>query len=294
MTTKLSSVSSVAIYGNCRQNEYVGAIRDFVELMLLRGIHVVSHPDFLQWLRSEDPGFPEISPIENPAGKVDAVVSIGGDGTFLHAARWVEASAIPILGLNTGHLGFLANCSISDASGLVDALLSGNSFLEPRTVLQIRCDSLPEGIHPFALNEVALMKEETSSMITVNVCVDGIFLADYLADGLIVSTPTGSTAYNLSAGGPLLHPRLDCIVLSPVAPHSLTLRPMVVGGDSEICAVVSSRATDFRVSVDGCSFIVPCGECIEIRRAPFDILTIRRPGDDFASTLRNKLLWGRR
>ncbi|MCM1377916.1 MAG: NAD(+)/NADH kinase [Clostridium sp.] len=288
----LPIVKKVAITGNTHQDEYIGRIIEFIVALLSRGLLVGVREKFLKYISGDAQLPPGIEALPDDAPTGDAVVSIGGDGTYIKTARWVGSQGIPIMGLNTGHLGFLANYSIDEISELIEVLLSGRATVESRTLLELQSGNMPKDFYPYALNEVALVKEETSSMITANVTVDSDFLASYKADGLIVSTPTGSTAYNLSVGGPIIHPSMDCMVLSPVAPHTLTLRPIVIDGDSKVEVVVSSRARDFRVSVDGNSFILRCGEVLRISRAPFVIHTIRRPGDNFASTMRNKLLWG--
>lgn len=293
MAEYLKDVDFIAVCGNCRQGEYVARIGQFIRLLLSRGVRVGVRRRFRDYLAQVIDLPAGAESIETPEG-ASAVVSIGGDGTFLHTARWVGSLGVPVLGINTGHLGFLANYTIDETEELVDALLGGKTVVQRRSLLRICCPAMPEGFFPYALNEVALLKEETSSMISVNVEVDGGYLADYLADGLLVATPTGSTAYNLSVGGPILDPSLSCMVLSPVAPHTLTLRPIVIDGGSRLRAVVTSRSADFRVSVDGESFIAPCGTPVLLEPAPYQILTLRRPADTFSSTLRNKLLWGRR
>lgn len=213
-------------------------------------------------------------------------VSVGGDGTFLRTARWLDGKEIPVLGINTGHLGFLAENTADSVDDIVNLIESGRFTVERRLVLEV------SGPSPrFALNEVAFLKG-AASMIDIDVNLDGFHLATYRADGLLVATPTGSTAYNLSVGGPILAPTLSNIVLSPIAPHTLTLRPVVVGGDSKIEARVVSRAEEFRLSVDGRSISMPCGSVVSIRKAAHSVLTVRRPGENFASTLRSKLLWG--
>ena len=173
-------------------------------------------------------------------------------------------------------------------------LADGTASLEPRMLLHLESDHLPSGLWPYALNEISILKEDTSSMINVSTRIDGFPLAEYLADGLVVCTPTGSTAYSMAAGGPIVQPTLECITLTPLAPHTLTLRPLVVGADSDLHLKVTSRADAFRVSLDGRSVVMPCGATLRVRRALFSTIVMRRPDDDFASILRNKLLWGRR
>ena len=199
-----------------------------------------------------------------------------------------------------GHLGFLASYSLDETDELIKAILNPVVTVEPRMLLHIECAGMPDDFWPYALNEVAFMKSYTSSMLNVRTWIDGHYLTDYLADGLIVATPTGSTAYNLSVGGPILDPTLRAMVLSPIAPHSLTMRPLVVRGDSEISAAVFSKANNYRVSIDGRQFTMSCctqgKTCdpqVKITRADVVVNIMRRPDSHFSEILRNKLLWGR-
>ena len=197
------------------------------------------------------------------------------------------------MGINTGHLGFLASCSLDEPDYIADGLIEGYFKPERRELLQISGNDIPDGTWPYALNEVAILKDDTSSMINVSAELDGYHITDYLADGLLISTPTGSTGYNLSVGGAILQPTLDAWIVSPIAPHSLTMRPLVVAGDSEIRLTTNSRAEHYRVSLDGRSFTMKCGSGILVRRAGFHISLLRKPDEDFAKTLRNKLHWGK-
>ena len=215
----------------------------------------------------------------------DAAVSLGGDGSFLRTAQWVGARRIPILGINTGHLGYMADLTVEEALSAKMA----DFKVEPRSVLQIDV----AGREPlYALNEAAILKTDTASMITAEASIDGSPLTIYRADGLIISTPTGSTGYNLSVGGPIVEPTAPVIVISPVAPHSLTLRPLIVANTSHLHVVTTGRAESYLLSVDGRSVMLPSGTAVELHRAPFDILVVQRLGHHFASTLRTKLLWG--
>lgn len=225
--------------------------------------------------------------------RVGLVLSIGGDGTFLRTARWVAPSEVPILGINNGHLGYLTDIDLAEAPGLADALISGELQPDARRMLEV----ITEGGHggptePYALNEVAVLRDATASMITIDTRLDGHALARYPADGLVVSTPTGSTAYNLSVGGPLIAPMTGAFVVSPVAPHALTMRPIVVPDTSEVEMRVESRTGHFRLALDGRSETLPEGVIVRVRRADFRTIIARRPGRDFADTLRTKLLWG--
>lgn len=226
----------------------------------------------------------------------DYVVSLGGDGTFLRAARWSGQHQIPIVGVNLGHLGYLPAFNPTELDTLIERLESGDFDIEWRTMLQIDvpADMLPANFDTglYALNEIAIMKQDTASMISIPVHMNGLQLGVYRADGLIVSTPTGSTGYNLSVGGPVLQPTVPAFVLSPIADHSLTMRPMVISSAATLQLTATGRANAFRVSIDGNSFTLPAGCPLTIARSPFSCGVIVRKGTLFSSTLRSKLLWG--
>lgn len=230
--------------------------------------------------------------IRGDAFDADVAVSMGGDGTFLEAARRVGNKQIPILGLNMGRLGFLADVTADDVELTFNRIFDGTCAIEERSVLQLEYDcGEPEG-YPFALNEVAVLKQDVSSMISIRVDINDEYLTTYQADGLLVSTPTGSTGYALSVGGPIMQPGGRTLGLTPVAPHSLTVRPLVLTDDAVVRLHVSSRNHRFLVSVDGRS--ETCSEDVNlcIRRAPYSIRVFKRPDSSFFSTLRTKLMWG--
>ena len=218
------------------------------------------------------------------------VMSLGGDGTFLRAARWIQDKEIPILGINTGHLGFLSTCGFDEAEYMVKQVCDGNIRIEKRMILEISSPALPPEKWQYALNEVSFMRH-ASSMLSVKTFVNGSFLAEYRGDGLIISTPTGSTAYSLSAGGPVIEPTIDCMCLTPIAPHTLTLRPLVAGADSLITIIPESRADNFILSIDDRSIILPANGEYKVKKAPFSTLIIRKKDEEFPSILRKKLLW---
>lgn len=228
--------------------------------------------------------------------EADLALSIGGDGSFLRAARWIGEREVPILGINSGHLGFLADVTLQQSDSVIDAIASMDLTIDSRRMLHVGLDA-PRGTaelpqFPYALNEVAVLRDETASMISVEATLDGLPLATYQADGLIVSTPTGSTGYNLSVGGPILAPTSDCWVVSPIAAHSLTMRPLVVNSRSVIDLRVSSRVPVYRLSLDGQSVTLPLDATIRLDRAPFVTRIAHRRGHNFVNTLRGKLLWG--
>jgi stage III sporulation protein AH len=226
-------------------------------------------------------------------GFSDVVVSIGGDGTFLRAAAWVGSRETPIFGVNTGHLGYLSDVSVADVSTFVAGLADGNFRIERRSLLQVDTNAGVALANRYALNEVAILKNASASMLAMDTSVDTTMLNTYLGDGLIIATPTGSTAYNLSVGGPILHPACSSFVLSPIAAHSLTMRPLVVPDTVEIAVTTrSERSHTFRISVDGESLSLPIGSTIRLRKADFCVNVVLRAGHNFAGALRNKLMWG--
>ena len=223
---------------------------------------------------------------------VDYVISMGGDGTFLKAASRVRAKGIPIIGINMGRLGFLADVLPSEIESALEEIYAGNYKLEKHAVIQVSAEGEPIEGNPFALNDIALLKRDNASMISIRTCINGEYLVTYQADGLIVSTPTGSTAYSLSNGGPIIVPRTGIICLTPVAPHSLNIRPIVVKDDVEIEMTVESRSHNFLVAIDGRSEKLCEGTKLTIRKAPHEINIVKRHNQHYFSTLREKMMWG--
>lgn len=283
----------IAIYGSSSQNAYRPQLASFFDMLTSRaGVEVVIERTFMHYLSRLLGEAPHKSRgIDELTADVDAVISLGGDGTFLRAARWVGSLETPIVGINTGHLGYLAAYRIDEPKVLIDTLLAGTYPVEHRTLLQVESSPFPFD-YPFALNEIAILKKDSSAMISVETLVDGWPLATYQADGLIISTPTGSTGYNLSVGGPIVAPTAPNWVISPIAAHSLTMRPLVVNDASSLTLTTTSRTSSYLVAIDGRSVPLPVGSTITICRAPFTVAVITRPGRTFADTLRQKLLWG--
>jgi NAD+ kinase len=222
----------------------------------------------------------------------DLVLSVGGDGTFLETVLKVKNLGIPIAGVNTGRMGFLANISTDEISHSIDMLCQSEYEIIERCLLEISQPSgLFEGNSSSALNEITIQKADLS-MITINVFVDETHLNTYWADGLIVSTATGSTAYNLSVGGPILSPEDESVIISPIAPHNLTIRPIILSGEGKIRMIMEGRSNEYLATCDFRSKRLPFSEEIHIERSPVKIKTVMLHGRDFYSTLRNKLMWG--
>lgn len=222
----------------------------------------------------------------------DIVISMGGDGTFLEAARRVGAKGIPILGVNMGRLGFLADISPDEICSTIEYIYRNEFRTEARSVIQVECDDSPLKGYPFALNEVAVLKRDNSSMISIRAEVDGEYLTTYQADGLLINTPTGSTGYALSVGGPIIVPQSGTFGLTPVAPHSLNVRPLLLCDDVVIRLSVVSRSHNFLIALDGRSESCHEGSCLTLRKAPYCINVLKRPQHSFFNTLRQKLMWG--
>lgn len=229
---------------------------------------------------------------EMPDLTANLVISMGGDGTFLTSAAKVGARGIPILGINTGRLGFLADVSPEDIEIALEAVFRGEYTVEQRAVIAMNIEGSHFDGYPYALNEVAVLKHDNSSLIEISTHVNGALLTNYMADGLIVSTPTGSTGYSLSVGGPIIVPRSGTFCISPVASHSLNTRPVVICDDVEICLRVRSRSHNFLISVDGRSESVPENMVITLRRAPYAIGVMKVMHQNFFDTLRDKMMWG--
>lgn len=221
-------------------------------------------------------------------------VSIGGDGTMLRAANFVKNKNIPLIGVNAGRLGFLANVQENAIEFLIPLLFSNQYTLSRRTLLQLNKPSVEHTNFKvnFALNEITVARKNTTSMITVDTYIDDEFLATYWADGLIISTPTGSTGYNLSCGGPIIAPSSNCLVITPIAPHNLTTRPLIVSDRSKIRMKIQSRENEFLLSMDSDATTLSTEDEIEISISNHTVNLVEFPSVTFLKTLRNKLLWG--
>lgn len=225
-------------------------------------------------------------------GSLDIMISIGGDGTLLETVSHTGNNNVPILGINTGRLGFLATIGRDETESALDAVLKGSYRLDKRALIELLASNHIFGDLNFALNDFTIVKKDTSSMITIHTFIDGEFLNSYWADGIIVATPTGSTGYSLSCGGPLIFPRSRNFVITPVSPHNLTVRPIVVADSSEISFRIEGRSRKFLVSLD--SRIATVDNTVELRvkRADFTVSLIQLKDQHYFKTLRQKLNWG--
>ncbi|MDZ4666553.1 MAG: NAD kinase [bacterium] len=226
------------------------------------------------------------------AVKTDFFVSIGGDGTILNSLEIVREVPIPVVGINTGRLGFLAGVAAKDAAQLIEDLDKGHFSIDKRTLLELSSDKKMFGGVKYALNDFVIHKKDSSSMITIHTYINGEFLNSYWSDGLIISTPTGSTGYNLSCGGPILYPASQSFVITPIAPHNLNVRPMIVSDQNVISFEVEGRGSSFLATLDSRSETINNKTQLAIKKAEFCLNLVRLNGENYLQTLREKLLWG--
>ncbi|HTA63173.1 MAG TPA: NAD kinase [Bacteroidia bacterium] len=223
--------------------------------------------------------------------KPDYLISLGGDGTMLETLHFIRDTGVPVLGVNTGRLGFLASVYKEDYTSAIDKLIQKQFTIDARALLQLQ---KPNDLFEFnfALNECTLVKKDSSSMVSIDVHADGVFLNSYWADGLIISTPTGSTAYSLSCGGPILEPSSESFILTPIAPHNLNVRPIVINDKSEITLKIKGRDKQNLISLDSKQATIQTDEEVILKKANYHFNLINLNGQNFFSTLRNKLMWG--
>lgn len=297
---------TIAIFGNAMKTNTLNEVNHILEFMTDKGINVLLSQELRQELNlREYPGFPEDwndneKQPENVYGEpIDFALSVGGDGTFLTSAAFIGSKNIPILGVNCGHLGFLAEVQSQDLDDILQKLVAGEYTIEQRSLLSLaildKDNIVREGLimSPNALNEIAILKQGLTNMLTIETRVNGELLHTYHSDGLVIATPTGSTAYNLSIGGPLLVPQSRGIILTPIAPHSLTVRPIVMPDDWKFDIRVSSRYDAYTVSVDGRTQSLSTDMSLHIERAPYTVKLVQIGDNSFLKSLRTKLNWGK-
>ena len=311
-------IMTIAIFGNAMKSQTLTEVKHLLDFMERRGIHVVLSQELRQELNlreypSFEHSYPKGTTISDFKTRgndflfqettnfepIDFALSVGGDGTFLTSAAAIGKKNIPILGINCGHLGFLAEVQSQDVDDILQKLVAGEYTIEQRSLLNVsvfdKQGSPRDNIimAPNALNEIAILKEGLSSMLQIELKVNGSHLHTYNSDGLVVATPTGSTAYNLSIGGPLMVPQSRGIILTPIAPHSLTVKPLVVPDDWKFDIRVSSRYDAFMVSVDGRSQSLSTDMSLHVEKAPYTIKVVQIGDNSFLKSLQTKLNWGK-
>ena len=287
----------VAIYGQYYQNSTEPIIRDIFVFLNKNNVEMVIEADFLKLLYEKKIVQKEYKTFSSYAelnSSFDMLISIGGDGTILRAATLVRKSGIPILGINAGRLGFLASVQKENIESFLQFVIDKKYTISSRTLLSLSCSPKNSDFKDinFAMNEITVSRKDTTSMITIETYLNGEYLNSYWADGLIISTPTGSTGYSMSCGGPILTPEVKSFVITPIAPHNLNARPLVIPDKTEIRLKVSGREEHYLVSLDSRIASVKNESVLTIKKTPFRINLVEIPEETFLKTLRNKLLWG--
>jgi len=286
----------VAIYGQTYQDNALDYVVELINELQKVDAEIVIEKDFHTLLieNRESNTYETFTESNGLNGSFDMFVSFGGDGTILRATTYLKDTGIPIVGVNTGRLGFLSTFKKEDVRKVVQEFIKGDYTIVERSLVEVSTKSdIPEFAEMnFALNEVTVSRKDTTSMITVETYLNDEYLTSYWADGLIVSTPTGSTGYSLSCGGPVIAPTAKSLVLTPIAPHNLNARPLVISDDTIIRLKVSGREENHLVSLDSRIASVANGKELFIRKAPFTVRMIEYTSESFLKTLRNKLLWG--
>ncbi len=244
--------------------------------------------DLISKLDNYNGGF-NFSKVEKLSNEYDFVISIGGDGTILRSANEIGELSIPIIGLNKGRLGFLANSPIEIIDSIIDKIKNSNYRISERTIIQVEF----EGKTKNALNEISISRKNTTSLITIDTKLNDQYLNTYWADGLIISTPTGSTGYSLSCGGPIIMPDSKNLVLTPIAPHNLNARPLVISDNKQIEISINGRENEYFVSADSQIFSVNIDSKLNISKAPYFLKMVEFEEDSYINTLREKLMWGK-
>lgn len=285
---------NIAIYGRPSNRNQ----KKFVELLLekleKRKVSWRIYKPFYEYLfdREAENNVSYFSNAEEVKKDNDFLISVGGDGTMLDTVTLVQDSGIPIIGINTGRLGFLANVQQQETDNALDSLVKGHFALDKRTLLHLDSNNNCFRENNFALNELTIHKKDTSSMITIHAYLNGEYLNSYWADGLIISTPTGSTGYSLSCGGPILMPQSESFVINPIAPHNLNVRPIIVSDKNVISIEIEGRSQHFLASLDSRSETIDPTVQLAIRKEDFTINLVKLNNLNFLDTLRNKLMWG--
>lgn len=286
----------VAIFGQYYQNDTRPIIKDIFVFFNKNNVELVIEEKFLKILYEEEivgREYNTFASYKDLDSSFDILISIGGDGTILRAATFVRDSGIPMLGVNAGRLGFLAKVQKEKIESFLQIVLEKKYTISERTLLTMECFPATTEIDiDFAMNEVSVNRKDTTSMITIDTYLNGEYLNSYWADGLIISTPTGSTGYSLSCGGPILTPDVKGFVITPIAPHNLTARPLVIPDDTEIKLKISGREEQYLVSLDSRISSINNNSELTIRKTPFKINMVEIPEETFLKTLRTKLLWG--
>lgn len=286
----------VALFGKNLDDRFLPYLKQLMDCLREEEIEVICEEGFARLLEDKCNYRPDFAGLFDRKGVSPAdaamLLSIGGDGTFLDAVVYVKDSGVPVLGVNSGRLGFMANVPADEIPATVKCIASGNYSIEQREMLELKVDGQCLPGFDYALNEVGILKAATSSLLNVHAYIGEVYLTTYWADGLVVATPTGSTAYSLSGGGPVVSPDCRNIILTPICPHNLSMRPLVVPDTAEIRLRVEGRSGDFVLSMDSRIQKMDDWHQLEIRMKDTKLNVVTLAGHNYYETLRNKLMWG--
>ena len=289
-------IMQIVIYGKVAKQKDYPIIQHLFDVLHQENINAYVYQPYLEQLEGNVDFRRDVGVIDNHLDfvvkNIDFVVTMGGDGTILNAITLIRNYNVPIMGINLGRLGFLASIEKKRIHDAFIMLKKGTYVLDERSLLHLESEEQLFGNINFALNDCTLLKRDTSSMITVHTFINGSFINSYWADGLIIATPTGSTGYSLSCGGPIIFPNSGNFVITPVAPHNLNVRPLVISDDSIVSFEIEGRAENFLCTLDSRFVTISSGHQLAVRKNDFKIKIIRLPNEGFISTLRNKLIWG--
>jgi len=284
----------IALYGKRFDDEFTDSIEKLLDSMVRRGIGILVYEKFYMFL-SQKVTLPSVIEIFSTTEELQGasyLVSVGGDGTLLETATIIRDSRIPVLGINTGRLGFLSPISGDEIDHAIESLVNKDYTLDKRSLIEVRSAQQDFGDFPYALNDVTITNKQRSSMITIHAYVNDQFMSTYWADGLIVATPTGSTAYSLSCGGPIVLPESNNVILTPIAPHNLNVRPFVLPNTGKVSLRAEGREPHFALTLDSRSFVIDNETIIDLTRANFEFHLVSLPGFGFFNTIRQKMGWG--
>jgi NAD+ kinase len=285
----------IALYGKAFGSDYDELMRDVLRLLKESDVSILVYEPFWKDIKhcfEESYDFEIFNNSDDIRNKVDVLFSFGGDGTILDSVPLIRDSGIPVLGINTGTLGFLASVSPQGTSEAVKNIISGNYDIEKRSLIQIKdTENAFNGIN-YALNEISICRENNGSLIVVEVYIDDMLLNTYWADGIILATPTGSTAYSMSVGGPIMTPNADSFLITPIAAHNLSVRPVVIPNKSKVRIKVEGRCDSFALGLDSRIMLVDKSLEIEVEKTDFCFNMIKMPNKNFFETIRKKLMWG--
>jgi len=285
----------VGIYGRSFDDSFIPNIQELFDTLDGFGWDIMIYQPFASFLtpRLQIQKFDRIfNKNIDIKGKLDLLICIGGDGTFLETIHVIRDSEVPVLGVNTGRLGFLASTYKEDIVEVLSSIRDGKYRLQTRSMLTLITNDNLFGEDNFALNELTVHKKDSSSMITIHTYIEDLYLNSYWADGLIIATPTGSTAYSLSCGGPIIVPGAKDYVITPIAPHNLNVRPIIVPDDRTIRLKIEGRGREYLCSLDSRSVTIDSAIELTIKKAEFQLNVIQTENQNFLNTIRNKMMWG--